>query len=347
MARNEKDHKLVFLPGFLGSSLVYKEPGDAREIEIWGESLRTLIRVSTFDFGRLVYNGNDGVSAGDVLEKFQRMPLYGPFLDRLQRRPFEFSVGKDLFVFPYDWRADILDSANALEQFMTARDRNDKREWVIIGHSMGALIARTALSQQIIGQNRVKLLIEICAPKLGSLKAFTLLTATEVVWSDMMPFILQFLGNDVFPFVRRLREAIISFPSVYQMMPHETEQVLRAAGAMSFDQNVYQWPGWNRYPSAMVENAKERQKAIHPLHRPPEIVSVYCKDFPTDHYAEYEPVENNYVVRVVNPLVPGDKTVIRESAEIDHDRFRELGSDHRNIMLDPDIITLLAEELGL
>ncbi|MCH7587737.1 MAG: FHA domain-containing protein [Chloroflexi bacterium] len=111
--------------------------------------------------------------------------------------------GKDLFEFAYDWRLDVRKSSRKLAQAIESW--NPAPPITIIAHSLGCLVSRYYV-EQIGGKDKIGRLILLGGPHSGVPNAISLLRTGP----DLLPFGL--LGD-------RMRETLITFPSVYQILP--------------------------------------------------------------------------------------------------------------------------------
>ena len=153
---------------------------------------------------------------------------------------------RNLYTFSYDWRQDIRTSGRqlgeAIERWHVLHD--GAPAW-IIGHSMGGITARWYIEKEG-GKDFVERLFLLASPWNGSPKAMHSL----------------FQGLDLFLRARfdvkkireQTRHTIASFPSSYQILPHEGSFLRNAAGK-EFD--PYTHTGWleNDDQRALLEDA--------------------------------------------------------------------------------------------
>lgn len=111
--------------------------------------------------------------------------------------------GKDVFEFPYDWRQDVRNSSQKLGEAI--------EKWgieppiTIIAHSLGCLVTRYYV-ERLGGKDKVGRMVMIGGPHSGVPNAVSFLHSGP----DILPFGL--LGD-------RLRDILITFPSIYQILP--------------------------------------------------------------------------------------------------------------------------------
>jgi hypothetical protein len=103
---------------------------------------------------------------------------YGDLVDYIERQGY--AQGRDLWLFPYDWRRDIRHTAARLDGFVTTAlvtangGRADPATWTIrhvdiVAHSMGGLVGRFYVSDPARAA-RVDQLITFGSPQLGAAK---------------------------------------------------------------------------------------------------------------------------------------------------------------------------------
>jgi pimeloyl-ACP methyl ester carboxylesterase len=213
---------LVLIPGIGGSALA--KDGN----EIWsftaGAALRGVLSRGQ-SINQLRLNGDDadaddlgdGVTATRLLPDFHLVPGlnwrvdgYGRFAEQVQAR-FDAEPGKNYFELPYDWRRDNRVAARKLAA-MSMRWLNDWREssgnpdakLIIVGHSMGGIVARLFL-EFLDGWKDTRTLITLGTPYSGSVNA------------------LDFLANGFKkgwgPITVDLTDTIRSFTCIYQLLP--------------------------------------------------------------------------------------------------------------------------------
>ncbi|MFI4867907.1 MAG: esterase/lipase family protein [Steroidobacterales bacterium] len=120
------------------------------------------------------------------------------------------AAGFEVVLHDYDWRGDVLASGRALAERLAA---DDAEQLALIGHSMGALLARAALAQYGAGAERITHLIGLGAPHGGSIAAVQALRATY-------PIIGRLAAIDRVHDAESLtRLAFRGFLSLYQLLP--------------------------------------------------------------------------------------------------------------------------------
>jgi pimeloyl-ACP methyl ester carboxylesterase len=120
------------------------------------------------------------------------------------------AAGFDVVLYDYDWRGDVLASGRALAHRLAA---DEAAELALIGHSMGALMARAALAQYGSGAARITRLIGMGAPHGGSIAAVQALRASY-------PIVGRLAAMDRRHDAEQLtRLAFRGFMSLYQLLP--------------------------------------------------------------------------------------------------------------------------------
>ena len=179
---------IVLLPGIIGSRLT--KDGKV----VWGLSAGVLAR-SLLTRGRRIRKAlflhqdpvdeddlGDGIVADRLLPDLHLLPGlwkingYSEVSDMIERR-FDVERGKNFFHFPYDWRRDNRVSARKLQKqshtWLNAwreHSGNNDARLILIGHSMGGLVARYFL-EVLEGWKSTRALITFGTPYRGSLNA--------------------------------------------------------------------------------------------------------------------------------------------------------------------------------
>jgi hypothetical protein len=208
---------VVLLPGITGSVLA-----SARGEEVWSPSVGAIWRAitsagKTISGLELSKDGDPGevvatrlMPDASIIPGFIKIDGYTRIENYLTRH-LGLTKGKNYFPFPYDWRLDNRANAKRLEDMAM----NWLREWrvasgasnarlVLIGHSMGGLIARYFL-ECLGGYQHARTLVTLGTPHQGALNALNFL-------ANGMKKGIGPLGLDLSPLLR-------SCMSVYQLLP--------------------------------------------------------------------------------------------------------------------------------
>jgi hypothetical protein len=209
---------VVLIPGILGSVL---RKGDR---DVWALSAGALAR-ALGSFGRsltdltlredpLDVDDLDGVTAPRLLQGVHLLPglwkidgysQIAAFLKERLRLD-----GESYFEFAYDWRRDNRVSARKLQRRAQAwlgarRVKFPKAKLVLVGHSMGGLVARHFL-EVLDGWSDTRLFVTLGAPFRGSINAL------DVVANGMQVPLGRIPLDDLSSMAR-------SFTSLYQLLP--------------------------------------------------------------------------------------------------------------------------------
>src|SRR5262245_50227779 len=136
-SNQEKDMKAtVFVPGIMGTELV-----TASGEVVWPpKPLET-----QFGYNRVNKLLGEDVRPGKIIENVMCFDFYGSLFAQFRELGFQESGDKRLYLFPYDWRRDLEQTANDLAAQVDAVDRDGAKEIFIVAHSMGGLVSRLVL----------------------------------------------------------------------------------------------------------------------------------------------------------------------------------------------------------
>jgi hypothetical protein len=177
---------IVLLPGILGSVLT-KNGHD-----VWGSGSAIIHGLSTFgrSAGELRLEGDDpeadtledGVEASRLVSSIQLIPgfwkvdVYSGIRAAITEL-FEVTLGQNYFEFPYDWRRDNRAAAHRLQRQARVwlgdwrrSSGSQDAKLILVGHSMGGLVARYYL-EVLEGWRDTRALLTMGTPYRGSLNA--------------------------------------------------------------------------------------------------------------------------------------------------------------------------------
>jgi hypothetical protein len=220
MGRHRIGDVIVLLPGILGSVLqrdgrdVWAPTPGAALRALWtlGRSMRDL-RLDSDPLDR--DDLGDGVVATRLVPDVHVIPgLWGidgySAISAMITGTFDVVPGRTFLELPYDWRRDNRVAARrlaatALPALHEQRKHNPDAKLILIGHSMGGLVARYFL-ECMDGRKDTRMLITFGTPYRGSLNALN--------------FLANGFAKKVGPFkVADLSELLRSLTSVYQLLP--------------------------------------------------------------------------------------------------------------------------------
>ena len=268
---------VVLLPGILGSVL-QREGRD-----VWamspGAAFRALVSLGR-SVKDLELHGDDpalddlgdGVTAPRLIPDLHLIPGLWSIDGYSHIRAsifaaFDVTEGKNWFDFPYDWRRDNRVAARQLAerapgwlQAWRRQSGNRDAKLVLVGHSMGGLVARHYL-EVLGGWHDTRMLVTFGTPYRGSLNA--------------LDFLCNGFKKGIGPVGLDLTRLLRSLTSVYQLLPRypvvdvgtgeltrvaETPglpgvDALRAAAALRFHHDI----------DAAIEARPPNSYAIHPI----------------------------------------------------------------------------------
>ncbi len=219
MARQKMGDVIVLLPGILGS--VLERDGK----EVWaptpGAALRALWSLGRsltglrLDADPIDVDDVDGVVATRLMPDVHIIPgLWGidgySSISAMITSTFDVTEGRTFIPFAYDWRRDNRVAARQLADVAQRALHEQRKEkpdakLILIGHSMGGLVARYFL-ECLDGWRDTRMLITFGTPYRGSLNA--------------VGFLANGFVKKVGPLkVADLTELLRSLTSVYQLLP--------------------------------------------------------------------------------------------------------------------------------
>jgi pimeloyl-ACP methyl ester carboxylesterase len=137
------------------------------------------------------------------------------------RRGLNLVERETFFPFAYDWRADNRSSADDLAHFIRSSPAINGKRLRFIAHSMGGIVARLLLHEHKDLQSRTDILFQIASPIGGSAAAFAALKGKPELTFFLR--LLLFLNPKC---KTDLDKTIITFPSLYQLLPAPDKTVI-------------------------------------------------------------------------------------------------------------------------
>ena len=292
--------RVYLLPGIMGSQIGFARGGQRPNDIVWLDPI-------DINFGRLTelkLPGNPKiVSLGAMSYTYLKLLL------SLRK------AGFDAVLLDYDWRRDLATLGKLLAERIAA-DGHDRV--ALLGHSMGGLVARAALTHAAGSQ--VSQLVMLGTPNHGSVGAVQALRGTYSVVRKLAMLDLEhdaeFLASEVFS----------SFPGVHELLPSGK----RAGSFDLFSQAMWptQGPGPN---AALLRAAAGLGDRLAPADARFHVV-VGCNRITATRVAlRDDDFEYTYSLR-------GDGTVPIELARLDGARHRYVDCDHSDMPLSDRVI---------
>src|SRR3989344_5088254 len=109
----------------------------------------------------------------------------------------DYTLDQNFFVFPYDWRRDITEAANLLDQkIQQIKSQTGSQKVDILAHSMGGLVARNYIADSVKAQN-VRKLFTLGTPHLGAVKFLKALRYGDCLFLEIGPLCLSIAPTEV------------------------------------------------------------------------------------------------------------------------------------------------------
>lgn len=298
--RARPGRRVYVLPGIMGSQIGFVRGGHRPNDILWLDPI-------DINFGRLTelkLPGNPGiVSLGAMSYTYLKLTL------SLRK------AGFDAVLLDYDWRRDLA----TVGKLLAERIATDGHEQVaLLGHSMGGLVARAALTHAAGAQ--VSQLVMLGTPNHGSVGAVQALRGTYSVVRKLAMLDLkhdaEFLASEVFS----------SFPGVHELLPSGGR-----AGSLDLFSPAT-WPAQGPAPDAtLLRAAAGLNGRLAPADARFHVV-VGCNRVTATRVAlRAGDFEYTYSMR-------GDGTVPIELARLDGARHRYVDCDHSDMPLSDRVI---------
>ena len=219
------NHFIVFIPGYMGSKLRSRSNNkilwlDFRNLLQDAPNIQDAIENFLCD---LRYPNADLEPAGIIDQVVYIPPLfkqehYARFFEALQKMGYVLGAGQlqanenpIIYSFAYDWRQDNRISARQLSIAIGKwKEKHAGAKVWIVAHSNGGIVARWYIEKEG-GKEHIERLFLLGSPWDGSPEAMqVLLEGPEV-------FLLKLFNH--FNIKTLVRETILSFPSLYQLIP--------------------------------------------------------------------------------------------------------------------------------
>jgi pimeloyl-ACP methyl ester carboxylesterase len=293
-ARRQGKAPVIFIPGILGSRLVNRRTGET----VWPDLLVDGDAVALPISSPVLSQNTDEIVATEVVEDAKvsalipEISIYGPMLEALERyggyrrgRIDAPPLGGDcdtIYLFAYDWRRDIVESARALgcmiEDLKRRLGRPDLR-FDIVAHSMGGLVARyyamyggrDVLDAPVAcpdwsGAQNLNRIVMIATPNTGSINALRVLLRGFSALSFAKPFahLPLNLGRRL-PFARVGPRVTFTVPAIYQMLPPRGQERFFSLALSPLTVDLYDVETWRRYRWSAAFDGKSRRQEFEGL----------------------------------------------------------------------------------
>ena len=156
-------------------------------------------------------------------------------------------AGFDAVFHPYDWRRDLLWNGRELADRLLREKRQDV---VLVGHSLGGLVARAALAHK--GGERISRVIQLGTPNKGVFVAVQALRGTYPLVRRVAMLDLKHSADDL------ARKMLTTFPGLCELLP-------AAHLCKNFDPfDPDQWPEGPKPSAAILEGARTAVDGLPP-----------------------------------------------------------------------------------
>jgi pimeloyl-ACP methyl ester carboxylesterase len=290
--RREGKPPVIFIPGILGSRLVNRRTGETVWPDLRVDGAQLALPISS----PVLTSNTDEIVATEVVEEAKvsalipEISIYRPLLASLEsyggyrRARFDAPApGGDcdtLYVFPYDWRRDIVESARALgcliEELKRRLGRPDLR-FDIVAHSMGGLVARYyamyggrdvldiptgRAAPDWAGARNLNSVIMIASPNSGSMNALRVLLNGFSAASFATTFrVLPRKFRNKLPIARISLRGTFTSPAIYQLLPPQRQARFFSDSLTPMQVNLYDVETWRvlKWSAAFDEAALKRE----------------------------------------------------------------------------------------
>lgn len=194
---------VLFVPGIMGTRLA-TPAGE----EVWPPTPAE----TQFGYGRTDKLVRPDLKVGDLVRKVWCVGIYDPLIDQFKEIGFpeQPAGGKQLVLFPYDWRLDLEGTADLLAARLGQLAGSGANSIIVVAHSMGGLVARLALeatkNANAAWMPKVKALITLATPHLGAPLALARILGLDGALG-ISPADMRVIANDP------------RYPSAYQLLP--------------------------------------------------------------------------------------------------------------------------------
>jgi pSer/pThr/pTyr-binding forkhead associated (FHA) protein len=235
--------------------------------------------------------------------------------------------GKDFFEFAYDWRQDVRISARQLGQMIESLSTSQRV--VLIGHSLGSLVARYYL-ERLKGNRHVERLVVMGGPHTGTAKVLANLLAPP----RMLPF--GMMGET-------LRRIVSTFPTSYQIIPTFACGVNQTGRPINFLDDE-RWVEEKHVP--LLRAAREFRRELGLKSSVPAL-SIFGYGIKTISSVSVQEADNGSWTHITFAAEPsGDSSVPQQSAVLPDSEIHPVQQYHGTLFTDNDVKMRLKLELA-
>jgi hypothetical protein len=256
------DIPLILTHGILGSKLRSKKS----KIEIWPGNVSKLVfskyKDLAYDIDNITIEPlQKNQEAHSIMDTISGFSIYQEIIDtlvqhggyQLTNTSDEYSPGRKLYIFNYDWRQDNVKSAQELDNFIkkiqSQYPKKQDQKVDIVAHSMGGLITRYYMrygTKDVL--NDKKFIVEKEAAK-NIRKAVFLGTPNLGLVLSVNRFVNGYkFGLKTIPI-----EVMITMPSIYQMLPHSFTNWIVDLKGNSLKIDIFDYKTWQKYNWAIYD----------------------------------------------------------------------------------------------
>lgn len=289
-ARRVGKPPVIFIPGILGSRLVDRRTGET----VWPDLRVDHDQIALPISSPVLTQNTDDLAATEVLEEVKlgmlipETSIYGPLFNALERyggyHRASFKApppGGDidtLYLFAYDWRRDIFESARALgcaiEDLKRRLGKPDLR-FDIVAHSMGGLVARyyamygerdvldgRAACPDWSGARNLNKIVMIGTPNAGSMNALRVLLHGFSATGGGRPSAGFWRKvKRKLPIARVGPRTIFTAPAIYQLLPPGGQARFFSGDLSPLAVELYDVETWRRFKwSAAFDESSRRHE---------------------------------------------------------------------------------------
>ncbi len=156
-------------------------------------------------------------------------------------------AGFDAVFHPYDWRRDLLWNGRELADRLLRERRQDV---IVVGHSMGGLVARAALAHK--GGERIARVIQLGTPNKGAFVSIQALRGTYPLVRRVAMLDLKHSADEL------ARDMLVTLPGLCGLLP-------AASLCKNFDPfDPGQWPDGPKPAAGVLDAAREATRRLPP-----------------------------------------------------------------------------------